>query len=63
MVLATGAAAGVCEYAKVLEVLTPAPERAQAAEKLKAIASAYRTRFHQQSVLQSSHAVCTRFHD
>lgn len=51
------------EYSKVLEVLSPTPERAQAAEKLKAIASAYRTRFRQQSVLQSGHTVCTRFHD
>jgi len=50
------------EYSKVLEVLSPEPERAQAAEKLAAIAQAYRVRFRQQAVLQSSGTVCTRFH-
>ena len=55
-------AAGVCEQTKVLMVLYPSSPNEEAAAHIAAIAEAYRTRFRQQAVLQSTATVCTRFH-
>ncbi|MFC3050795.1 DUF3574 domain-containing protein [Kordiimonas pumila] len=52
---------GVCERSKLLLVQYPA-EMADADTKLKAIATTYAGRFHQQAVMRSDSSVCTQFY-
>jgi len=51
---------GGCERSKMLLVQYVPSAEAEAA--INAVATAYRTRFSQQSVMRSDHAVCTRFY-